>query len=76
MPYSIQRLLLVLPYVPLMPELYLKRPNSVQGLLKQLLRIIFLLLSYSIAPGTLSRGVIQISYLLHAVFAYIKPGGN
>ena len=74
--YSIQRLLLVLPHVPLMPELYLKRSNPIQGLLQQLLRIIFLLLSYSIAPSTLSRGVVQISYFLHAVFAYTKPCGN
>ena len=74
--YDIQRLLLMLPHVLLMPELYLKHPNPIQGLLQQLLRIIFLLLSYSIAPGTLSRGVVQISYLLHAVFAYSKSGGN
>ena len=74
--YSIQCLLLMLPHILLVSKLYFKHPNSVQRLLQQLLLIVFLPLSYRIAPGTHSRGIVQISNLLHAVFAYTKPGGN
>ena len=40
--HSIQYLLLMLPHISLMPELYLKHPNPIQGLLQQLLHIICL----------------------------------
>ena len=55
-----------------MPELYLKRPNPVQGLLQQLVRIICLRLGYSLIPGSLSGGIIQVSNLIHAVLAYTQ----
>ena len=74
--HSIHRLLLVLPHIPLMPELYLKHPNPIQGLLQQLLRIICLRLGYSLIPGSLSRGIIQVSNLIHDVLAYTPPGGD
>ena len=70
--HSIQRLLLVLPHILLVPELYLKRPNPIQGLLQQLIRIICLCLGYSLIPGSLSGGIIQISNLIHAVLAYTQ----
>ena len=72
MTYSIQRLLLVLPHVLLMPELYLQRPDPIQGLLQQLLRIICLRLGYSLIPGSLSGGIIQVSNLIHAVLVYTQ----
>ena len=74
--HSIQHLLQVLPHILLMPELHFKHPNPIQCLLLQLLCICCLPFSYSLAPGSLSGGIVQISYLLHAVLAYIKPGGK
>ena len=68
--YSIQRLLLMLPHIPLVPELYFQRPDPIQGLLQQLLRIICLRLGYCLIPGSLSGGIIQVSNLIHAVLAY------
>ena len=73
---SIQRLLLVLPHIALMPELYFKCHNPIQGLLQQLLRIICLCLGYSLILGSLSGGIIQISNLIHAVLVYTQPGGE
>ena len=70
--HSIQCLLLVLPHILLVPELYLKRPNPIQGLLQQLLHIICLCLGYSLIPGSLSGGIIQVSNLIHAVLAYTR----
>ena len=70
--YSIQRLLLVLPHILLVPELYLKRPNPIQGLLQQLLRINCLRLGYCLIPGSLPGGIIQVRNLFHAVLAYIQ----
>ena len=70
--HSIQCLLLVLPHILLVPELYLKRPNPIQGLLQQLLHIICLCLGYSLIPGSLSGGIIQVSNLIHAVLAYTQ----
>ena len=58
MTYSIQHLLLMLLHIPLMSKLYFKRPYSIQHLLQQLLHIICLYLGYSLAPGTLSGGII------------------
>ena len=55
-----------------MPELYLKHPNLFQGLLQQLLRIICLCLGYSLIPGSLPGGIIQVRHLFHAVLAYIQ----
>ena len=55
-----------------MPELYLKCPNPIQCLLQQLLHIICLHLGYSLIPGSLSGGIIQVSNLFHAVLAYIQ----
>ena len=59
-----------------MPELYLKHPYPVQSLLQQMLRIICLRLGYSLIPGSLSGGIIQVSNLIHAVLAYTQPGGD
>ena len=56
--HSIQHLLLMLPHILLMPELYLKHSNPIQGLLQQLLRIICLCLGYSLISGSLSGGII------------------
>ena len=55
-----------------MPELHFKHPYSIQYLLQQLLCIFCLSLSCSLAPGTLSGGIIQVSNLFHAVLAYIQ----
>ena len=71
-PYSIHHLLLVLPHILLMSELYLKRPDPIHGLLQQLLHIICLRLGYCLIPGSLSGGIIQVSNLFHAVLAYIQ----
>ena len=62
----------MLPHIPFMPELYLKRPNPIQGLLQQLLRIICLCLGYSLIPSSISGGIIQVSNLFHAVLAYTQ----
>ena len=62
----------MLPPISLVPELYLKRPNPIQGLLQQLLCIICLCLGYSLIPGSLSGGIIQVSNLFHAILAYIQ----
>ena len=72
MSYSIQRLLLVLPHVSLVPELYLQHPDPIQGLLQQLLRIICLRLGYCMIPGSLPGGIIQVRNLFHAVLAYTQ----
>ena len=70
--YSIQHLLLVLPHIPLVPELYLKCPDPIQGLLQQLLRIVCLRLGYCLIPGSLSGGIIQVSNLIHAALVYTQ----
>ena len=72
MSYSIQHLLLVLPHVLLVPELYLQRPDPIQSLLQQLLRIICLCLGYCLIPCSLPGGIIQVRNLFHAVLAYIQ----
>ena len=72
MSYSIQHLLLVLPHILLMPELYLQHPDPIQGLLQQLLRIVCLRLGYCLIPGSLSGGIIQVRNLFHAVLAYTQ----
>jgi hypothetical protein len=76
MSYGIQRLLLMLPHIPLMPELHFKCPYPIQGLLQQFLCICCIPINCCVAPCSLSRGVVQISYLLHAVFAYTRPVSN
>ena len=70
MSHSIQRLLLMLPHISLVSELYLKRPYSVHCLLQQQLRIICLCLSHSLVPSSLSGGMIQVGNLVDAVVAY------
>ena len=55
-----------------MPELYLQRPDPIQGLLQQLLRIICLRLGYCLIPCSLPGGIIQVSNLIHAVLAYLQ----
>ena len=62
----------MLPHVSLVPELYLQRPDPIQGLLQQLLRIICLRLGYCMIPGSLPGGIIQVRNLFHAVLAYIQ----
>ena len=62
----------MLPHVLLVPGLYHKRPNPIQGLLQQLLRIVCLRLGYCLIPGSLSGGIIQVSNLIHAVLAYTR----
>ena len=62
----------MLPHVLLVPELYLKHPDPIQGLLQQLLCIICLRLGYCLIPGSLSGGIIQVSNLIHAVLAYTQ----
>ena len=62
----------MLPHVSLVPELYLQRPDPIQGLLQQLLRIICLRLGYCLIPGSLPGGIIQVRNLFHAVLAYIQ----
>ena len=69
---DVQHLLLMLPHVSLMPELYLKRPNPIQCLLKQLLHIVCLRLGYCLIAGSLPGGIIQVRNLFHAVLAYIQ----
>ena len=55
-----------------MLELYLQRPDPIQGLLQQLLRIICLCLGYCLIPGSLPGGIIQVRNLFHAVLAYVQ----
>ena len=55
-----------------MPELDLKHPNPIQDLLQQLLHIICLRLGYSLIPGSLSGGIIQVSNLIHAILVYTQ----
>ena len=62
----------MLPHIPLVPELYFQRPDPIQGLLQQLLRIICLRLGYCLIPGSLPGGIIQVRNLFHAVLAYIQ----
>ena len=62
----------MLPHVSLVPELYLKHPNPIQGLLQQLVHIICLRLGYSLIPDSLPGGIIQVRNLFHAVLAYIQ----
>ena len=62
----------MLPHVLLVPELYLQRPDPIQGLLLQFLRIICLRLGYCLNPGSLPGGIIQVHNLFHAVLAYIQ----
>ena len=62
----------MLPHVSLVPELYVKCPNPVQGLLQQLLRIICLHLGYSLISSSFPEGIIQVCNLFHAVLAYTQ----
>ena len=62
----------MLPHIPLVPELYFQRPDPIQGLLQQLLRIICLRLGYCMIPGSLPGGIIQVRNLFHAVLAYTQ----
>ena len=62
----------MLPHVSLVPELYLQRPDPIQGLLQQLLRVICLRLDYCLIPGSLPGGIIQVRNLFHAVLAYTQ----
>ena len=54
-------------HVSLVRELYLQRPDPIQGLLQQLLRIICLHLGYSLITGSLSGGIIQVSNLIREI---------
>ena len=62
----------MLPHISLVPELYFQRPDPIQSLLQQLLRIICLRLGYCMISGSLSGGIIQVRNLFHAVLAYTQ----
>ena len=62
----------MLPHIPLVPELYFQRPDPIQGLLQQLLRIICLRLGYCMISGSLPGGIIQVRNLFHAVLVYVQ----
>ena len=65
--HSIQRLLLLLQHISLMPELNFQGAYPIQHLLQQILRICCLSFISSVALGAFSEGIMQISNLVHAV---------